>query len=156
MYSDFLKRYIHPLCLIKEMWVCALIIAIPCDAQSTLHSYAILIIHDKFHSPKTKTSFMVNFLMYFPSSHVWLKEYWRWIFKIQVCKHVGNIIARIFPLWRTPPQDAKFTIKARWCESGTFFNLQNNHLQIVIRFWKSNCTTIIKTTKSVIAWRFDF
>jgi hypothetical protein len=40
-------------------------VAILCDTKSTLHSYAILVIHAEFYLPKTKFSFMVNFFMYF-------------------------------------------------------------------------------------------
>jgi ABC-type uncharacterized transport system permease subunit len=65
LYSAIAKAYIHPLCPIKEMCVCAFLIAILCGAQSTLHSCAISIIQAKFHLPKIKTSFMVNFFHVF-------------------------------------------------------------------------------------------
>jgi hypothetical protein len=42
----------------------AFTIVVFCGAQSTLHSYAISIIHAKFHLPK-KTPFMVNFFICF-------------------------------------------------------------------------------------------
>jgi hypothetical protein len=69
-YSTQQKVYIHPLCPIKEFYVCVFIIAVFCDVQSMLHSYAISIIHAKFHLLKTKTAFMVNLFMYFSSSHI--------------------------------------------------------------------------------------
>jgi hypothetical protein len=40
-------------------------ITIFCDAQSTLYSCVISIVYAKFHSPKTKTPFVMNFFISF-------------------------------------------------------------------------------------------
>jgi hypothetical protein len=67
------KVYIHPLCPIKEICVCAFIIAVLCDVQSILHSYAISIIHAKFHLLKSIYGEFIH-VFFIISCKFWLKD----------------------------------------------------------------------------------
>jgi hypothetical protein len=49
----------------KQMPISPITIIILCDAQSTLYSCVISINYAKFHSPKTKTPFIMNFYINF-------------------------------------------------------------------------------------------
>jgi hypothetical protein len=59
------KYKYYPICLFKETNVFPATIANSCDAQLSLHSYAISINYTKFHLSKSTTLFMVNFFIYF-------------------------------------------------------------------------------------------
>jgi hypothetical protein len=59
------KRCILLLCQVKEMCVCAFIIVVLCDAQSTMHSYAILIIECQISLIKKKNSIYGEFFHVF-------------------------------------------------------------------------------------------
>jgi hypothetical protein len=49
----------------KQMLISPITITIFCDAQSTLYSCVIPIHYAKFHSPKTKSLFIINFFISF-------------------------------------------------------------------------------------------